>query len=126
MDRNEMINVLSQKLGVDQAESEKVLNEILSIQVVPNLFRKSAIQRIADITALDKNKAELAVNEFVGLATSRAALFEEVVQGFARGLATENKCDDCNGCDACDSVTRFMAMKSHLADLQAVSKSHRK
>lgn len=115
MERDKLIKTLSERLGVDESKSEKILNEILAVNVVPNLFRKAAVARISTVTGLGREKSELAINEFVGAVTAQAALFEEVVGGFVHGVATENKCDDCNGCDACDAISQLASLKTHLA-----------
>jgi hypothetical protein len=100
MEKKQIIEHLTTKLGIDADQGEAMLNEILAIHVVPNLFRQTAVQRMMEIAKVDKEQAERAVNEFVGAVTSRAALFEEVVGAFTNAAVT-NKCDQCRDCFNC-------------------------
>lgn len=100
MDKSEMLARLKKKLSVDEEQAELILNEMLAIKVVPNFFRKSAVERLALVTNMQDSKAELAVNEFVGTITSRPAIFEEVIGSFTQAAVT-NGCDQCRDCFNC-------------------------
>ena len=102
MDKKEMVGQLSKRLNVAEASAETILNEMLAIKVVPNFFRKTAVERIVITSALAKDKAELAVNEFVGAVTDRPAVFEEIVGAFTEAALT-NDCDRCRDCFNCGS-----------------------
>lgn len=114
MDRTDFIKQISKKLRIDEDESATILNEILAIRVVPSVFRNAAVQRIANVSTVDKDKAELAVNEFVGTLTSRAALFEEVVEAFGTA-AIKNECDVCRDCFNCGKEAFQDMLKSDIA-----------
>jgi hypothetical protein len=101
MNKNEMVAQLSERIGVEKGHAELMVNEILAIEVVPSLFRRSAVERITELTSLDRVKAELAVNEFVGAITDKPALFEEVVDRFTNVAVKTNNCRDCFDCDGC-------------------------
>lgn len=103
MDKKEMVGQLSKRLNVAEASAETILNEMLAIKVVPNFFRKTAVERIVVTSALERDKAETAVNEFVGAITDRPAVFEEVVTAFTQAALT-NDCDRCRDCFNCGSA----------------------
>ena len=100
MDKLEMIAQIKKKTGVDEERAEVILNEMLAIKVVPNFFRKSAVERLTTVTGIEESKAEMAVNEFVGAVTARPAIFEEVVGSFTEAAVT-NGCDQCRDCFNC-------------------------
>jgi RPA family protein len=100
MDRSEVTDAIGKKLSLRPEEASIVVNEILALRVVPDLFRTAAVERIVSLSSLNKDKAELAVNEFVSAVTARASIFEEVISGFiARGI--DDSCRSCDGCRNC-------------------------
>lgn len=100
MERSEMTKELAKRLNIDAEKAEVVLNEVLATRVIPDVFRQPAVERIASVARVEKDQAERAINQFVGMVTSRAALFEEVIRRVTEA-GISNDCDSCRGCFNC-------------------------
>lgn len=100
MDKKQMLTHLKKKLGVDEPVAATVVNELLAAKVMPRLAREQSVEKIAQLSALDERKAEIAVNEFIGVITDGPAIFEEVIGAYAE-VAVTNGCDRCRDCFNC-------------------------